>query len=91
MLKKLIAGAVSVALMFGMAAALPRKLSGKIGSVISASAIYTFYTYGDYEYRELNDGTVEITKYTGSASTLTIPSEINGKTVTSIGYGSFCE
>ena len=39
----------------------------------------------DYEYETLNDGTVRITAYTGSATNLTIPSTIDGKKVTSIG------
>ena len=36
-------------------------------------------TYGNYEYTLLNNGTVEITKYVGSAAKLTIPSNIGGK------------
>ncbi len=49
--------------------------------------------YGDYKYSVLADGTVEITDYVvGSATTLSIPAEINGKRVTSISdmafYGS---
>lgn len=43
---------------------------------------------GDYNYEILDDGTVEITKYNGSATTLSIPSTINGKKVTSI--AGFC-
>ncbi len=46
-------------------------------------------TYGDYEYTLLDDGTVEITGYTGSATELEIPSKIDGKKVTSIGNTSF--
>ncbi len=46
-------------------------------------------TYGDYEYSVLDDGTVSITGYTGSATTLEIPAEIDGKSVTSIGLGAF--
>jgi hypothetical protein len=41
---------------------------------------------GDYEYVVLDDGTAKITKYTGSATVLTIPSEIDGYRVTSIYY-----
>ena len=50
-------------------------------------------TYGEYEYTVLGDGTVEITDYHGNATTLAIPSIIDGKTVTSIGYDAFyyCE
>ena len=44
---------------------------------------------GDYKYETLNDGTVEITRYNGSATNLTIPSTIKGKKVTSIGYNAF--
>ena len=47
------------------------------------------FTSGDYEYALLDDGTIEITKYNGSAERLTIPAKIAGKTVTSIGYGAF--
>ena len=44
---------------------------------------------GDYEYTVLYDGTVEITGYTGSETEIEIPSEINGKAVTSIGDFTF--
>ena len=46
-------------------------------------------TYGDYEYTVLDDGTVSITKYNGTAAELTIPSAIDGKTVTTIGENCF--
>ena len=46
-------------------------------------------TYGDYEYEILDDKTVEITKYNSDAKLLTIPSVINGYTVTSIGNYAF--
>lgn len=39
---------------------------------------------GDFEYTVLDDGTAEIINYTGSATEVTIPSEIDGYTVTSI-------
>ncbi len=53
--------------------------------IVSAGA----ESYEDYTYTVLVDGTVEITDYTGSAATLEIPSEIDGKTVTSIGDKAF--
>ena len=53
--------------------------------VVSAGA----EIYGDYEYELLDDGTVEITNYTGTATNLEIPSEIEGKSVTSIRYYAF--
>lgn len=46
-------------------------------------------TSGDYSYRILDDGTVEITGYSGSDTELVIPSEIEGKKVTSIGEIAF--
>ena len=55
-------------------------------SVVSASDTLKS---GDYEYSLLDDGTVEITKYIGSVSDVTIPNMIGGKKVTSIGESSF--
>lgn len=46
-------------------------------------------TSGDYQYVVLDDGTAEITKYTGSEASLTIPTELDGIAVTSIGKFSF--
>ena len=43
----------------------------------------------DYEYRVLEDGTAEITSYSGGDSVLKIPNTLDGKTVTSIGDGAF--
>ena len=50
-------------------------------------------TSGDYKYTVLDDGTVEITDYSGDASVLEIPNKINGKTVKIIGDSAFwnCE
>ena len=45
--------------------------------------------FGDFEYQELEDGTVEITKYTGSDAEVTILGTIAGKKVTSIGDYAF--
>ena len=46
-------------------------------------------TYGDFEYGVLDDGTVEITDYKGSAEKVDIPDKINGKSVTRIGNSAF--
>ena len=43
----------------------------------------------EYIYRELKDGTLEITRYKGNDTELVVPAEIDGKRVTSIGYGAF--
>ena len=44
---------------------------------------------GDYEYSVLADSTVEITRYFGSDSDVTIPNTIDDKKVTSIGSETF--
>lgn len=46
-------------------------------------------TVDGYEYSVLDDGTVEIIGYTGTVTELIIPSEIDGKKVTSIGDQAF--
>ena len=48
-----------------------------------------YLTSGDYEYSLLDNGTVEISEYVGNDSDVTIPDEIDGKKVTSIGKGAF--
>ena len=48
----------------------------------------TFFS-GGYQYQLLDNGTAEITKYTGSESNLTIPSKLDGYSVTSIGKAAF--
>ena len=77
--KKVLSLLLAVAMLFSITA----------GIELSAYAA----TSGDYEYEILDDGTVEITLYSGSASELTIPAAINGKKVTSIGEYAFesCE
>ena len=54
------------------------------GNAVARSA-----TYGDYTYQVLADGTAEITGYTGSATELVIPSEMDGYRVTGIGDNAF--
>ena len=44
--------------------------------------------YGDFQYT-VSDGKVTITNYTGSATTVSIPSKIEGKPVISIGDSAF--
>lgn len=60
-------------------------------SSLAASTIALADTSGDFEYTVLDNGTAEITGYTGNASELVIPSEIDGYTVTSIGFAAFEE
>lgn len=55
----------------------------------AGNAVARAAAYGDYTYQVLADGTAEITDYTGSATELVIPSEIDGYPVTSIGNHAF--
>ena len=43
----------------------------------------------DFQYKSLSDGTIEITGYIGTSESITIPSSIDGKNVTSIGKAAF--
>lgn len=59
---------------------------------INTKETYTsgdFEAIGNFEYRVLEDDTLEITKYTGSETEIKIPSEIDGTTVTCIGTDAF--
>ena len=47
------------------------------------------HTSGDYTYILLPDGTAEITKYSGKAEALDIPTSLDGHTVTGIGGQAF--
>lgn len=49
--------------------------------------------YGDFEYEVLDDGTAAITKYTGTAANVAIPSRIGEINVSTIGENAFsnCE
>ena len=47
------------------------------------------YRAGDYRYVLLADGTAEIVAYTGLASGMTLPAELDGYKVTSIGEKAF--
>ena len=69
-----------------------------LGSGVSASLHVTVGDvaqehdyYGDFEYRILEDNTIEITKYVGVSKKVIIPSIINNCPVTSIGDFAFRE
>lgn len=51
------------------------------------------YKSGDFRYTVKDDGTAEISSYNGKSKSVTIPGEIDGKSVTSIGAAAFsgCE
>ena len=70
-----------------------RKLFLFVIVLMTATICFTFSAAaeksGDYEYKVLEKGTIEITNYIGKATTVVIPSEIDGKSVTKIGERAF--
>ena len=76
-MKKFFAIALALLLILGISAALAEESEP------------TVYTSGDYQYILLPDGTAEITDYTGKDTVLSIPAQLDGYTVTSIGDRAF--
>lgn len=73
-----------------------KKLFSLILSLVMLASISVGYgvtvsadTSGDFEYTVLEDGTVEITDYTGLATVVNIPLQIDGFNVSSIGNYAF--
>lgn len=77
-----------------------KKLSLILALIMLMTSLFVFSAeaeaYGDFEYTVLSDGTVEITGHSAAGSNLEqlsddiiIPSEIDGRTVTSIGSYAF--
>ncbi len=58
-------------------------------TVLAASTTTETYTYGDFEYIFLEDGTIEISDCSTEETDLEVPTEIDGVTVTSIGKSAF--
>ena len=82
-LKKALSVFLCTALVGSTAVALPSVISDS-GIVASAAG-----TYGNYQYELQSDGTVQITNYTGSETSVMLPSSINGKDVTSVSRYAF--
>lgn len=95
MKNKLIIGFMSLAMAItAVATPIGENISGVFDSVsISANAEisddFEDESVWDFDFEELDDGTAEITAYTGSATELTIPATLYGKKVTSIGDYAF--
>ncbi|WP_294409162.1 leucine-rich repeat domain-containing protein [uncultured Ruminococcus sp.] len=90
--KKIISGALALTLIFGGAAVLPQDAVNEITGISASAASYAVgeeFTYAAYWCKVLSGGNVMITKYTGYAEELTIPSVINGLKVTEIGAEAF--
>ena len=87
-MKRVLSMALALSLIFGSAAALPEGTFTKSTS-ITASAEGDTIVSGDYKYKLLTNWTAEITEYTGTDATVTIPSALDTKTVSSIGANAF--
>ena len=81
-LRKILSVMLCAALIGGTAIGLPAVVQD---SSVTASAA----EYGDYFYDVNDDDTIRITGYSGSDTAISIPSEIEGKKVTSIGDDAF--
>lgn len=86
MYKKILTTVVSITVAFG-GISIPNVIDAKDINEIMIHAIAD--SFDDYEYSVLEDNTIEITKYNGTDSQVTIPDTINGKLVTSIGKRAF--
>ena len=82
--KKITALILAAMLAVSSSAAMAVTVSAEENTAVAYSSSDT-KSWGDYDYQILDDGTVEITDYKGSDTNLVIPSEIDGKKVTSIG------
>jgi hypothetical protein len=65
-----------------------RFTNNNIEFVKEKPVINTEILYGDYKYKNNENGTITITKYEGSGDVI-IPTEIEGKSVTAIGNKAF--
>ena len=83
-LRKLTSMLLALTLIFSVTTVAPFTVSAAETSCESVGV-----TSGDFEYKLLEDETAEITGYSGTATQLTIPSSIDGYTVTSIGELAF--
>ena len=65
-------------------------LGENVGSILNFSTVaHAATSASDFTYMELDDGTIEISKYVGDDEVVVIPSTIDGQTVTSIGKTAF--
>ena len=83
-MKRLLSLAIAVCMIIGIATVAPISVGA-----VETPKITTGAKSGDYYYILLYDGTAKITGYTGSDTDITIPSQIDGYTVTSIGDRAF--
>lgn len=69
--------------------AFPETPSASVDTAVPIVTDASVHSYKDVQYRLLADGDVEICGCTSAKSSITIPSEIDGRDVTRIGDGAF--
>ena len=84
--KRLLSGLCALAMTF--TAASQMGLTGIVTSADNELPIIPI-TSSKFEYTLLSDGTYEVSAYTGSGTSVTVPPRYNGKAVTSIGDSAF--
>ncbi|MBR1663730.1 MAG: leucine-rich repeat domain-containing protein [Ruminococcus sp.] len=72
-MKKIISSVLALSMILGASAYLPAGFSEAGGITAQAEDMLT---YGDFKYKLLDDGTAEITAYTGSVKELTVPAKL---------------
>ena len=88
-MKRLISALLVICLLVTVALAVPFTASAQNTAVI---AVGDEQEYNGFLYTILSDGNAMITGYNGSQTSITLPSSINGHTVTSIGsYSAFAD
>lgn len=90
MKRKLLLSILTMAITICSISVMPLSVSAeseKLEEIVLGST--TERTYDEFEYVDLADGTIEITKYIGTDSKASIPHKIDGKVVSSIGELAF--
>ena len=82
MKKRLLSLVMAASMLFGSAAILP---DGIFSESTSITASAESKTSGDWEYYENDDGTIDITGYSGTNTHLKIPQYLDNKRVVSVG------
>lgn len=85
MIKKIIAGVMSLAMLAGAAALLPNDTSLFGTEISAAAALDKLYTDGDWGYYIDDNGGAYLCVYNGKAADLTIPTTVGGRKVSYLG------
>ena len=92
MKKKFLSVLLALCMVAGTATASPEQMIVQAAEEDIVDPVGDDLRYGNYQYQVQQDGTVMITKYYDDGTTsIVIPSEIDGKKVTSMGESAFFE